>query len=229
MIQPQPPHITTERAPGASATAYVLPMALFLALTAVERNERVAYPWIYLVKIGLVSMALIACRATWKDIRPTARVILPAMAVGLAVLAEWIFLDRWISYPHLGRRAAYNPILEIPSPGLRALFLTERFYGLVIMVPLVEELFWRSFLLRLLTHHDYTRLPQGTFSAPAYAIVAVAFGLSHPEWLAAILCACAYGLLLRQTRSLFACIVAHAVTNLGLGVYVLLFHQWAYW
>ena len=53
--------------------------------------------------------------------------------------------------------------------------------------------------------------------------------LSHPEWLAAALCAVAYGLLLRQTRSLFACVVAHGVTNFALGLYVIAAHQWQLW
>ena len=53
--------------------------------------------------------------------------------------------------------------------------------------------------------------------------------MEHPEWLAAIICAVAYGLLLKQTKSLFACIVAHATTNLALGIYILLFQKWHYW
>ena len=36
-------------------------------------------------------------------------------------------------------------------------------------------------------------------------------------------------LLLARTKSLWACIVAHAVTNLLLGLYVIHFHQWQYW
>ena len=55
------------------------------------------------------------------------------------------------------------------------------------------------------------------------------FALSHPEWLAALIFGLAMCGLLARTRSLFACIAAHAVTNLLLGLYVIHFHQWQYW
>ena len=57
----------------------------------------------------------------------------------------------------------------------------------------------------------------------------VLFAASHPEWLAAAIFALALGLLLRATRNLFACVLAHGVTNLLLGIYVLHTGQWQYW
>jgi CAAX prenyl protease-like protein len=129
----------------------------------------------------------------------------------------------------LSVRVAFNPFSAIDSTYLRGLFLACRFYGLVIMVPVMEELFWRSFALRYLTDADFTKIPVGAFSWTAFAMVAVAFGISHPEWLVAIIAACAYALLLRWTQSLFACVVAHSVTNLALGIYVIAAEDWMYW
>jgi CAAX prenyl protease-like protein len=211
--------------------AYVAPMAVFMGMTALlEPRFPAHYVWLYIAKVCIVTGALVAFRAAWQDIRFEAHVLLLAALVGLAVFAEWVLLDT-VTPPlaFLGQRAAFNPFTAIAEPGLRGLFLVFRFFGLVLMVPVMEELFWRSFLLRYLTKEDFTSLPIGTFSASAFGIVAVAFGAAHPEWLAALVCAAAYGLLLRQTRSLFACIVAHAVTNLALGLYVLITHQWHFW
>lgn len=205
-------------------------MAVFMAMTALEPKFPAHYVWLYIAKVCVVTGVLVAFRAVWQDIRFEARVLLPAVLIGLAVFVEWVLLDKITPpLPFLGRRTGFNPFTAIAEPGPRGLFLAFRFFGLVLLVPVMEELFWRSFLLRYLTKEDFTPLPMGTFSASAFGIVAVAFGAAHPEWLAAIVCAIAYGLLLRQTRSLFACIVAHAVTNLALGVYVLAAHQWHYW
>ena len=96
-------------------------------------------------------------------------------------------------------------------------------------MPLTEELFWRSFLLRYITNPEFRKLRADEFSWGAFWVVAAMFAVSHPEWLAAFICAAAYGLLLRKTKSLFACVIAHSVTNFTLGVYVLISQDWKYW
>ena len=101
--------------------------------------------------------------------------------------------------------------------------------GLTLMVPLMEELFWRSFLIRIITKPEWQEMNPWDFSWMAFGAVAGLFALAHPEWLAAVICAVLYGLLLRQTKSLFACFVAHAVTNGLLGIYVLSGGHWALW
>ena len=209
---------------------YVAPMALFLVLTTLEGHAPpAAYPWLYVLKAVVVTGLLLALRLPWKECQVEGRVLLPAIVVGLLVFAQWILLDKWLPYPHLGSRVGYNPLTAIEDPVQRALFLAMRFYGLVVMVPVMEEIFWRSFLLRYVTDAEFSKLPVGTFSREAFFIVAAAFGLAHSEWLVAVIAACAYTWLLRYTRSLFACIVAHAVTNLTLGIYIVKTGDWVYW
>ena len=204
-------------------------MAAFVLLTTVEGNfPRNWYVGLYTVKACLVTALLVLCRRVWRDIRLDWKVLPLAILVGIAVFFEWIYVDPLTPHPRfLGSREAFDPATL--EPNIRLLFFCVRFYGLVLMVPLMEELFWRSFLIRWLTDPDHAKIPMGTFSWGAFAIVAGGFALAHPEWLAAIVCAAAYGLLLKQTKSLFACIVAHAVTNLSLGIYVLVYHKWLFW
>jgi CAAX prenyl protease-like protein len=97
------------------------------------------------------------------------------------------------------------------------------------MVPVMEEIFWRSFMLRYLTQVDFRRLAVGTFSASALWVTVAGSAVSHPEWLVAAIAGLLYALWLRRTASLFASIVAHATTNAALGAYVLTTGSWQYW
>jgi hypothetical protein len=209
---------------------YTAPIIVFALFTFAEGYApRQFYFYAYLAKVVLVTAVLVFFKSTWRDIQPTARVVPLAVLVGVLVFAQWVVLDKFVPYPHFGERTGFDPYTSFENSTLRTLFLITRFYGLVIMVPLMEELFWRSFLLRYFTDANFKRVPLGVFSWTAFLIVAAVFGISHPEWLVAVITACAYALLLKQTRSLFACIVAHAVTNLALGIYVVATGDWVYW
>lgn len=205
-------------------------MAGFAILSYAESRWPSLYVPLYTAKAAAVTLLAVACRAAWRDVRLSARVLVPAILVGFAVFAEWVLVDRWMPFARYGGgRAAFDPFTQIANPAERAAFLVVRFYGLVLLVPVIEELFWRSFLLRYITRPDWQTVVQGTYSGTAFVLVAAAFAAAHPEWLAAMICAAAYALLLRQTRSLFACVVAHATTNLALGIYILATASWQYW
>ena len=212
---------------------YAAPMVLFLMLTALEGYLPLAlYPFVYGIKALLVLIALLICARAWKgELRWDGKAVALGILVGLLGLWLWLKLDAlqpagW----SLGKRTAYNPFQEIANPTLRYSFLTVRFVGLALLVPVMEEVFWRSFLLRFATDQDkWKELPLGQFSLAAFGIVAVLFAVAHPEWLAAIGYAALMAGLLRHTKSLLACVVAHGVTNAALGVYVLLTGNWRYW
>src|SRR5262249_61453435 len=99
---------------------------------------------------------------------------------------------------------------------------------LVAVVPVVGELFWRSFLVRWLVDPDFQRVPIGKVTPLAVGITSVAFAVAHPEWLPALLTGLAWAGLLAWTRSLSACVISHAVANLALGVYVVTTGDWKF-
>lgn len=212
---------------------YVVPMATFLVLTTVEGWVPPAvYPYLYALKVLAVTLLLGYFRRPLQDIRPQGRGLLLALGVGGIVFGGWVWLNdwllQWFPFITLGERVGFNPGEHLQG-WLFVLFLMIRFFGLVIMVPVMEELFWRSFLLRYFSGPNFQAIPMGTFTWSAFGIVALTFGLAHNEWLVAILCAMVYALLLRVTRSLWACVIAHGVTNLALGIYVLTQQAWQYW
>jgi hypothetical protein len=140
----------------------------------------------------------------------------------------WIALaGRYPSLPLAGRRTAYDPTV-LPGPA-RATFLFVRLYGLVVLVPLVEELFWRSFLVRWIIRPDFWAVPIGRVTLRSAIFVSVLFAVVHPEWLPALITGFLWIWLLHRTRSVFACVVSHATANLALGIYVLISRAWIFW
>lgn len=206
-----------------------LPTVLFGVFTVAESYLSLEwFPAAYLVKAVVVTASLIALRSPWADLRFEPRVIAPSVVIGILVFVAWIWVDKAVPYSHLGERTAFDPT-TLQASLWWPVFLSVRMFGLVLMVPVMEEIFWRSFLLRYLTQTDYRQLPVGTFSASALAIMIAANALAHPEWLVAALASLAYALWLRKSRSLFGAIVAHGTTNAALGAYVLTTREWQYW
>jgi hypothetical protein len=106
-----------------------------------------------------------------------------------------------------------------------------RFLRLVLVVPLLEEVFWRGFLLRFVIDDHFEQVPFGKFNRLAFAVVTVAFTFSHsrPDWPAAFITGALYNVVAYFTQSLASCVLAHAVTNLLLGLWIMQTRQWGFW
>lgn len=224
---------------------YVLPMLAFLLMTSAEGYLPTAadggihptwYPLAYAAKVLIVTVLAIAARAAWIDLRPWPSAFASALAVGIGLLVTvgWVALQQ-LDYPKFGAsgtRIAFDPY--VLSPAARAAFLAIRLFGLVLLVPLVEELFWRSFVLRMVVgtevNADFFAIPIGRVTPIAAVVTAALFASAHPEeWLPAVLTGLAWAWLLWKTKSLSACVLSHAVANLGLGIYVLATGDWRFW
>jgi uncharacterized protein len=221
-----------------SAAVYVSPFAGFVLLTAVEPLVPVAlFPWAYLGKLLAVCGLLWWARGAFP--RFCSRGLWPAVGAGIAGFAVWIAtagptqraLFSGILPESLlgGGRSQFDPFAAMESPLARATFLVVRLCGLAVVVPLVEELFWRGFLARYLVDERFDRVEYGTFTRWSFAIVTLAFSVVHPELIAALLWGAGINLLLMATRNLWACIVMHAVTNAFLGAYILSTGRWELW
>src|SRR5439155_21177123 len=126
---------------------------------------------------------------------------------------------------------AFNPQAFFHSPTTFWSFIAVRFAGAVLVVPVMEELFWRDYLWRqIIAPSDFKLAHVGEFDWTAFLVVSIAFAFVHGNWaLTAIVWALMVGALLIYTKSLGACIIAHGVTNLLLALYVLRTHDWSFW
>jgi len=203
---------------------HVLPFALFAACTYAGPLLDLPAGPTYVAKTLLVGVSLVMLRRSFEgEIRATFS--LEAVLAGVAVFGAWILLDGL--YPHIGR-SAFNPYAEAAG-GAAIAYIIFRMLGAVLVVPVMEEIFWRSFALRFVLRSDFRSVPLGRFSWYGFILVSLLFGLEHHRWLAGIVAGLVYAGLLFRSRNLFVPILSHAVTNLLLGVYVLATQQWTFW
>ena len=93
----------------------------------------------------------------------------------------------------------------------------------------MEELFWRSFLMRWLESARFETVDPRRIGIKAIVLSTFVFTLAHTLWLAAIVAGLAYALLYRSSGKLWCAVIAHAVTNGLLGIWVVQTGQWQFW
>lgn len=141
-----------------------------------------------------------------------------ALAVGFLIFSLWISLDGF--YPKISDYN-FNP----PNTA----YLIIKFIGSVTAVALVEELFTRGFLPRYLSAKKWEKFPIGKFNPFTFSITVLFFGLSHNEWLPALISGALLNLLLIKERSISSTIIAHGFANLLLGIYTVYTNSWHLW
>ncbi len=216
--------------------AHLLPMLVFIVLLGAGNGLKRPSPslwlsapefWIYPLQTVLCAAVLIYFRRDYE--LHWLRRPLFTIAIALFVFVLWIAPQQFLHFP--ARLVGFDPDTLAADPSLYWATLALRFLRLVIVVPLVEEIFWRSFLLRYLVSEKFDTVPFGTFSWLSFAVVAIAFALSHlrADWPAALITGALYNFVAYRTRSLTSCVLAHGVTNLALGLWIMATKQWGFW
>ncbi|HEY6168249.1 MAG TPA: CAAX prenyl protease-related protein [Verrucomicrobiae bacterium] len=218
-----------------------MPFLLFVLLTAGQgRFGDTSQFWLYLAKtiLGVWMLALMwrhvgEMRWAWSW---------EAVVVGVAVFVAWVGLDghypsaealvRALGLSNASGAASspdWNPHAHFSQGGLAWFFIAVRFVGSVLVVPPLEEAFYRSFVYRYLAKVDFQSVSLGQFLIGPLLITSAVFGFAHVEWLPGILCGLAYqGLVIRKNR-LGDAMTAHAITNLLVGAWVVWKGVWHFW
>lgn len=173
--------------------------------------------------------ALAALGLAWRSLdglRPSGAWGLSWEPLALGALAFVI----WVAPEALSPPSAsdvYPAQLAAASPGLALAWWVTRCLGLVLVIPIAEELAFRGFLLRWLTDRDFTAVSLRAFSGSACLLSSLAFGLLHQKWFVGVVVGVLYALAARRRGRLGDAIVAHAVTNALLGLFVLATGRWS--
>jgi CAAX prenyl protease-like protein len=217
------------------------PFLTFLGLTFCQAQFGPASKyWFYLAKTLAGAWMVWALRPWIAEMRW--RMSWPAVIVGIAVFGIWVGLDGL--YPtidqigeNLGFKSAehrpippWNPFIEYGSnTGVAWFIVGVRILGSSLVVPPIEEVFYRSYLYRYLVRPDFQAVPLGCIRWTPFLLAAGVFGFAHREWLAGILCGLAYQGLVCWKKRLGDAMTAHAVTNFLLGLWVVGKGDWHFW
>lgn len=183
--------------------------------------------WIYPLQTVLCGGLLIWFWREYDFHRPAR--LLFVLLMGVLVFILWISPQQFFNFPP--RKVGFDPDFFAGRPWLYWPTIGLRLVRLVVVVPLVEEIFWRGFLLRFLIDEHFESVPFGAFSWTSFVVVAALFGFSHsPEdWVAAFVTGAIYNVVAYRTKSLVSCVLTHAITNLLLGIWILQTRQWGFW
>jgi len=206
-------------------------LALRAALEASNAAQNLPFDsrHLYLSQVIFPALAMLIWRKDHVEL-PHPPVSLQAwvasLGTGLLIFALWIIPGP--AWTHLEPAATHfapdGTDQEVPWQ-----LLMERGFGAVLVVPAMEEIFWRSFFMRWIDRRDFLHLPACATSVTAIILSSAVFALAHELWLAAFLAGLAYALLYRVLGNLWYCVIAHATTNLALALWVVHEHAWQYW
>jgi CAAX prenyl protease-like protein len=208
-------------------------MAVFLGFTWAGGHWPGFFVASYVLKTVLTALLLVLLWKHYTKIRWDFWWL--GIILGIVGVFQWVGMEKallhfWPNYPRLAG-TVFDPTVAFSSKTAMWSFILVRWAGAALVVPVMEELFWRDYLWRSITapaDFKLAKIGQWDRGIPLL-IVTLAFCSVHFEWMTAIVWGLMIGGLLVLTRSLGACIIMHAVTNFLLGAYVLLTHDWKFW
>jgi len=206
--------------------ARVVPFVVFVGLTFLQGRLGVSSPfWIYAFKTSVGAWFVWIVRPLIPEMKW--KLSWSGVVTGVIIFVVWVGIDGW--YPKISAGgSAWNPRLQF-DPMAAWIFIVIRIVGSTLIVPPLEEVFFRSFLYRYLTNPDFQSVPLGQFRWTPFLVTGAVFALEHSQWLAGLLCGFAYQGLVCRTRRLGDAMTAHAVTNLLLGLWVVWKGAWNFW
>lgn len=218
------------------ANARIIPFAVFIAFIVLQAEAGewlqsiMDTRWLYPARTIAVALLLLAFWRHYTELRDfsgiTGRRIAVAVGAGIVVFLLWINLD--FEWATIGKPSEFDPTLPDGS-GFAWGFVFFRLIGLAIVVPVMEELFWRSFLLRWIEKHDFLAQVPATVGLRAILICGILFASEHSLWLAGLIAGLVYSFVYIRSGNLWLPIISHATTNAILGGWILATGHWQFW
>lgn len=204
--------------------ARFMPFLIFVVITFIGgMMGGNAMFWMYALKTGVGAWLIWEMRAFVPEMRWSFS--WPAVAMGILVFAAWVGLDPFYPKNNLlfkdTEDSIWNPFTRFGDDSMIAwTLIVVRIFGMTIIVPPLEEAFYRSLVYRYIVKYDFTKVALNHVDGVALALSALLFGFAHFQWLPGILCALAYQWLVFRRGHLGDAMTAHAITNFLLGIYV---------
>ena len=185
--------------------AFLAPFAVLMAASVVASLFAPYDRWFYGLRVaGGLAVLWLFRRAYLTLFASVARL---SIAVGLVIGLGWVATNPVASDTSLAAWLATLP------PAWRVLWLAFRAVGMVLIVPIAEELAFRGYLQRALIDRNFAAIPQERFTWFSFLTVSILFGLMHERWIEAAVAGAVYSLITYRTGRLTDAIAAHMATN----------------
>ena len=163
------------------------------------------------------------------------RYLVASLGIGIFVFVIWIAPD--IMAPNYRHHWLFENSLTGAARGTLStggrgnpLVLVLRAFRAVVIVPIIEELFWRAWLMRWIISHQFQEIPLGAYAPVSFWAVAILFASEHGSyWDVGLVTGIIYNCWMIRSKSLGDLILTHAVTNACLSFYVIAAGKWEYW
>lgn len=204
---------------------YVVPYVVFLLLSEVgARLPDAADPYVLALKPAIVLALVVGfwlrgAYPEWR--RPVVAMTATGFAtdvfVGLALTVVWV--APFLLFPNLKPEPGGEFDPEMAGESAVAAILALRLFGYALVTPIFEELFIRSFVMRVAevweSERDFRDLPLGQYSLRSLTVTTVVFCLGHVpwEWWVCVPWIVLSSLWFYRRPSLTALMVVHGTTN----------------
>ena len=228
-VPASPPSATSARA---GTLAWVGPFVVFAAWLVLDKHIPLANPAKEIVRDLVILASILAFS---RRLIPMSAPHWPAsVAIGVGVCALWVAPDLlipgWRSHAVFQNGITGRVTVSIDPRELTPLMIVLRTARASLLVPVLEELFWRGWLPRWLQDPQFEQVPLGQYTPLAFWGTALLFAAEHgPFWEVGLLTGIIYNLWMRRTRSLGDVMLCHGTTNLALSVFVVVTQQWGFW
>ncbi len=178
----------------------ILPFVAFMVGSVLAGALAVHPDLAYPVKVAAMGAAVLVFLPAYRRLPWSVDPV--AVAVGLAVGAGWLWLD-----PGDPAAPALSAGLAAVPAALLAGWIALRVIGTVVLVPLIEEMFFRGYVL--------TRIDRGglMLRIVAIAVSSALFAALHGRWIEAGLAGVAFALVMLRRGRVTDAVVSHAAAN----------------
>lgn len=205
-----------------------------MLLLGLQSAVTIPQPWESVLRVTLIAASIALCS---RRVLASLRIehALASILLGVAVCALWVAPDTlvpgWRSHWLFSNSITGHVKNSIaPEELANPLVMTLRFARAALLVPILEELFWRGWLPRWIVNNDWQKVSPGTYNRAAFLLTALLFASEHgPYWEVGLACGLIYNWYMWRTKSLGDLILVHAVTNAALSAFVLVTKRWEYW
>jgi CAAX protease family protein len=194
--------------------ARIVPFAAFMGASLLLSTFALVPDLWYGVKVLAMTSALLAYIPLYRS-RIVWQLDVLSIVIGVAIGVLWIALRTVSDSSSLDTTIAALPAV------LWLTWIALRLVGTIVLVPFVEELFFRGYVLDRLSRYGFFWKLSGLL------LSAILFAMMHQQWMLAAFAGLLYGALYLRRGRLADAIAAHATSNALIGLYALATSQWS--